>query len=372
MVVSSSKTGSTRERMSTAAITIQCAVRMFLAARITRARRMEWRLATRHQRNPMDACSCRCLLLLQRMGRGMLSRVRTYRRSTTKLVPMGRRRSSLTSLASSGTLRSHKKKKWIPLGYNPPRSEADRTARLRAVHQQTRVKAAMSIQSWWREQLKRSRILNHSLRVSGLVLLNVKAILIQRWWRCYLRQRKFVAPSTKDVHSAALAIVSAEELRMHRSVQAAPLKKLWLDVVQSERKSQHQKKKDGVPERSASRLLRQSSGSGVDWELTEVTSGMGSFMFDSDIPSKLLALQNHSNASVGCGGGVSPHRKTKLQRMSYNARPRYLPTLQTSRYRSSHDVAVHHARPEWNGSHTPGVPKWYAAPHDSSCVIAPQ
>jgi hypothetical protein len=356
----SSKKKSSREMLMRAALTIQCAVRKFLASRVVRARRMEWRLATRRQRNPIDPCSLRCLLLLQRVGRGTVSRIRTYRRSFTKLVSMGRRRSSLTSLSSTGSLRSHKKKRWIPLGYNPPRSEADRTARLRAVHQQTRVKAAMSIQGWWRDQLKRSRVLNHSLRVSGLVLLNVKAILLQRWWRCYLRQRKFVAPSQQDVHSAALAIVSAEELRMHRSVQAAPLKKLWLDVVQSERKNQLKSKK-GSPTRSTSRLQRQPS---EGWELADVASGMGSFMFDHDISSKLMTLQNSSSS------GTSPHRKTKLQRMSYNTRPRYLPTLQTSRYLSAHTVAVSHARPEWNGSHSPSIPKWYAPPHDSSLTAA--
>lgn len=344
------KGGRTVLTANEAAVKIQSVIRMFQADCRVRTRRMEVRRATRHQRAlTLDPYSHRCLLLLQRAGRGALSRVRVHRKAARAISSFVRKRSVASSMASA------KKQKWIPLGYNPPRTEADRLARLRAVKQQTRVKSAMLLQTWWREQLKRNRVLDHTLRVSGLVLLNMKAIMIQRWWRCALRQKKFVIPMEVDVHNAAQSIVAAEELRMHRSVQAAPLKKLWHDVVKSERRNQQ--KPCSLETQAASRNaknLQQSFAVSDAWDPGDVV-GAGSFMFDDNVSMKMLALQN---IPQGEGAGMQRRKHAKVVPV-----PRYLPSLKTSRYKTGHQVAIAIRKPEWNGSASVGVPQWYARPH---------
>jgi hypothetical protein len=163
-----------------------------------------------------------------------------------------------------------------------------------------------------------------------------------------LRQKKFVIPTQTDIYDAAQFIVSAEELRIHRSAQAVPLKKLWFNVVKSERRNQ-KNQKNATPDTRAPQMKSVSSES---WEIAEA-SGLGSFMFDDDVSFKLLAIQ-----------GAPVNQRARRRQ---HPRPRYLPSLGTRgahRYLSGLQVAAEIHRPEWNGSSTLGVPKWYAAPHN--------
>lgn len=246
------------------------------------------------------------------------------------------------------------KQRWLPLGYNPPKSAEDRLERLRAVYQLTKLKAALKIQQWWRSMARKDCEALHAQRMLGLIFLNMKAIVIQRWWRCQLRGKKFIKPTERDVKAAAEAIVSAEELKIQRDHQLHGLRRLWRWALTNDGGERKRTKQSSTS--NDSRHVRNGSNR---------SSLVGSVPSDSQLSlivvnAAVAGMRRGTLAALECKAPV-PKYLSGIEKRAQRV-PKKLPPL-GSRYASSEEVAKARGLGEWNDSKGIRPPAWCSPPH---------
>jgi hypothetical protein len=181
------------------------------------------RQASQLQRRGADPYSQRMLRLLHRVGRGFLARL-----SIAGTFAAGSSRLQVVPAARGSVLR---RRRLVPIGYRPPRTEAERAARLHTLQSQIFAHRVRLVQRWWRNILLRRNDDHHQLVLARLAVINAMAVLIQRWWRSLLLQIRFVPPSATELREASLAIVAVQDLRVQRGARREQLLKRWHAVL---------------------------------------------------------------------------------------------------------------------------------------------
>ena len=187
----------------------------------------QWRQATRHDRLCRDPYSQRLLGVLQAIGRGLITRKWLRREKTTRLDMIRG-----ASLATS----CRRRRRLVPIGYKPPRTEEERQARMQTLAHRMFVWRVCQIQSWWRGVLLRRQLARHKLVVTRLGVFNARAVLIQRWLRSQHAQMRFIPPSALELRQASNAIVTVEDLHQQRLGNREKLLQRWNAIISRERR----------------------------------------------------------------------------------------------------------------------------------------
>jgi hypothetical protein len=283
-----------------AAVRIQALTRGFLSRR---AFNIGWMLLYRRLQQStappipvrrLDPWSAKCLLLLQRVGRGAIERSdlrlsHAFQSHKTKsliatgppLVPHGTRytlKSTAAATSSSSAVPVLRRRR-LPVGYTPCRNAEDFQRRYKAVIRHTQVRCALLIQRWWRRCWCRRQQLEHQLCLHQLISINTAAVTLQRWWRSFFYgELPYDNSIQHGAQQAARAIVKAEELAIHREQQKADLVRLWHSTIPSckARQLHRSRAEQQTSKLSSGELMQQSQHDGVDDLRTPTAMGEGS------------------------------------------------------------------------------------------------